>query len=59
MGNLGAVVSPIIVAQIVKYSDNDWTITFYVSAAVYLVGAVCWMFIDPVTPLEADDEVAS
>ena len=30
---------------------HNWALTFYVSAAVYLVGAILWLFIDPVTPL--------
>ena len=42
----------IAVAQILKYTNNNWVIAFWVAAAVYLVGAVCWIFIDPVTPLD-------
>jgi sugar phosphate permease len=51
MGNLGGFVSPIVIGYIVKWTNN-WTLTFYVTAAVYLAGAVCWLLIDPVTPLE-------
>jgi MFS family permease len=51
MGNLGGFVSPIVIGYIVKNTGN-WTITFYVTAAVYLAGAVCWLATDPVTPLE-------
>jgi hypothetical protein len=32
-------------------THNNWNLTFYVSAAVYLTGAVFWSFLDPVTPL--------
>jgi hypothetical protein len=28
--------------------------TFLLAAAIYVIGAVAWMFIDPVTPLEVD-----
>ena len=34
------------------YRDNPR----YVSAAIYFVGAVCWLFIDPVTPLDRPAE---
>ncbi|MBM3891560.1 MAG: hypothetical protein FJ388_20805, partial [Verrucomicrobia bacterium] len=43
-----------VAAQILKFTDNNWDATFWVSAAVYLVGAAAWWFIDPVTPLEAE-----
>ena len=52
MGNLGGVFGPVFVAQILKMSGDNWTLTFWVSAGLYLVGAVCWFAIDPVTPLE-------
>ena len=51
MGNLGGFVSPIVIGYIVQYTKN-WTLTFYVTAAVYLVGAIFWLLMDPVTPLE-------
>jgi len=31
---------------------GSWTPTFYLSAAAYAVGFLCWLFIDPVTPLK-------
>ena len=31
---------------------GNWTAALYVSAAIYLVGAVCWLFLDPHTPIE-------
>jgi len=52
MGNLGGVIGPIFVAQILKMSGDNWTLTFWVSAGLYLLGAACWLFIDPVTPVE-------
>jgi ACS family glucarate transporter-like MFS transporter len=51
MGNLGGVLSPIVIGYIVGHTEN-WTLTFYVTAAVYLVGAAFWLMLDPVTPLE-------
>jgi hypothetical protein len=26
-------------------------VTFYITASVYLVGAICWLFIDSATPV--------
>jgi nitrate/nitrite transporter NarK len=52
MGQLGGTLCPIAVAQILKYTANNWVIAFWVAATVYLIGAVCWIFIDPVTPLD-------
>jgi MFS transporter, ACS family, glucarate transporter len=51
MGNLGGFVSPIVIGYIIQYTGN-WNLTFYVTAVVYLLGAVCWLGTDPVTPLE-------
>jgi hypothetical protein len=31
---------------------GSWTMSFYFAAAVYVVGAACWLALDPVTPLE-------
>ncbi len=51
MGNLGGFLSPIVIGYLVQRTGN-WTLAFYMTAAVYLLGAVCWLLIDPVTPLE-------
>ena len=47
--------APVAVAQILGRSDNNWGLTFWVAAAVYLAGAVAWLYIDPVTPLDRDE----
>jgi ACS family glucarate transporter-like MFS transporter len=52
MGNLGGVVSPIVIGYILTHTNNNWSLTFYVSAAVYFAGIFFWLFLDPVTPLE-------
>jgi ACS family glucarate transporter-like MFS transporter len=54
MGNLGGVAGPIVVGYILQATGHDWALTFYVSAAVYLLGALLWLFIDPVTPLDLE-----
>jgi sugar phosphate permease len=51
MGNVGGFVSPIVCGYIVKHTGN-WNLAFYVTAAAYVLGAFCWLGMDPVTPLE-------
>ena len=31
---------------------GDWNFSFYVTAGFYVIGALCWWFVDPVTTLE-------
>jgi MFS family permease len=52
MGNLGGAVAPVIVPWVLIQSWGSWNVNFYSFAAVYIVGALAWAFIDPVTPLE-------
>lgn len=33
---------------------GSWAPTFYLSAGAYALGFVCWLFIDPVTPLKEE-----
>jgi ACS family glucarate transporter-like MFS transporter len=57
MGNLGGAAGPFVVGLILQVSNQNWALTFYISAAVYFLGIFCWMFIDPVTPLDEDPEL--
>jgi len=52
MGNAGGAVAPMVVPLILAATNNNWSINFYVFASVYFLGALCWLFIDPVTPLK-------
>jgi MFS family permease len=52
MGNAGGALAPMVVPLVLKAAHNDWNVNFWVFAVVYFVGALCWIFIDPVTPLE-------
>jgi MFS transporter, ACS family, glucarate transporter len=51
MGNFGGFLSPIVTGYVLERTGS-WTGSFYVAAAVYVVGAACWLALDPVTPLE-------
>jgi predicted MFS family arabinose efflux permease len=69
MGNLGGVVSPWLVGVIVDKavdrtgtplgdligSVGAWNLTFVLTAAMCLLGALCWLVVDPVTPLDLGD----
>jgi MFS family permease len=52
MGNFGGMAGPLVVGYILDLTSRDWHLAFVISAIVYACGAVCWLFIDPVTPLE-------
>jgi len=52
MGNLGGAASPTIIGYMLRWTNNNWDMTFYVSAAIYAMAAFLWRFLDPVTPLE-------
>jgi ACS family glucarate transporter-like MFS transporter len=56
LGNVGGAMCPLAIGYILKWTDNNWNLTFYVSAAIYLMGIVCWLLLDPVTPLERERE---
>ena len=53
-GNIGGAIAPTAIAFILKWTGEDWNMTFYVSAVIYLFGVVCWALLDPVTPIEAE-----
>lgn len=53
MGNLGGFVAPIATGYILDLSGS-WNLAFSISSAVYLLGAVCWLLLDPVTPLDRE-----
>src|SRR5207248_8940554 len=52
VGNIGRALSPLIIGYILAWKRDDWTLTFYVSSAIYPMGPLCWLFLDAHTPLE-------
>jgi ACS family glucarate transporter-like MFS transporter len=52
MGNMAGFVAPWLGGYIIQQTGGDWNVFLYTMAGVYLVGTLCWPFIDPVTPLE-------
>jgi cyanate permease len=50
IGNLVAMLNPLIVAYSVEWFAN-WDLPLYVMGGLFLIGAVCWMIIDPRRPV--------
>ena len=46
-----------IVGYILTWNPGNWTLTFYVSSAIYLMGAICWLFIDAEKPVVREASV--
>ena len=47
---VGGSLAPVLTGKLLAVRGG-WEINFWISAAVYLLGFVCWLFLDPVTPL--------
>jgi MFS family permease len=52
MGNFGGMAGPIVIGYLLDLTNRDWYLSFVFAAAIYFLGAICWLFIDPVTPIE-------
>ena len=52
MGSIAGASSVLVVGYLLAWTSQNWTLTFYISAGIYLLGAVCWLFLDSHTPLE-------
>jgi len=53
-GNFAGFVAPVVIGYLLKWTHSNWSLTFYVSAAVYATGIVFWLLLDPVSPLESE-----
>lgn len=54
MGNFGGMAGPLVVGWVLSLTGRDWQQVFIITSAIYSLGALCWLFIDPVTPLEPE-----
>jgi MFS transporter, ACS family, glucarate transporter len=52
MGSIAGASSVTVVGYLLFWTGDNWTLTFYISAAIYLVGAICWLALDSHTPIE-------
>ena len=53
LGNLGGFAAGAFDGYLLQRTHDDWNLLLMVVAGVYVVAALCWTMIDPVTPLEA------
>jgi MFS transporter, ACS family, glucarate transporter len=51
-GNVGGGLGPLMIGYILTWTNQNWNLTFYVSAVIYFLGSAFWLLLDPVTPLE-------
>ncbi len=51
-GSIAGALSPLVVGYLLAFTNQNWTLTFYVSAAIYSLGAIFWLFLDAHTPME-------
>jgi len=49
-GQVGAILSPILVATVVRRFSN-WSAPLYLAGVLFLLGAVCWLWVDPTKPV--------
>jgi MFS transporter, ACS family, glucarate transporter len=49
-GQVGAILSPILVAAVVRRFSN-WSAPLYLAGLLFLLGAVCWLWVDPTKPV--------
>jgi ACS family glucarate transporter-like MFS transporter len=49
-GQVGAILSPILVAAVVRRFSN-WSAPLYLAGVLFLLGAVCWLWVDPTKPV--------
>jgi MFS transporter, ACS family, glucarate transporter len=52
IGQMGGAVAPSVVGYLVQIGQSGWSTALYSAAAIYALGFVCWLFLDPVTPLD-------
>ena len=52
-GHIGAFLSPIILHYLLKdqHRPEDWALPLFVTGALYLAGAFCWLIVDPNKPV--------
>lgn len=59
VGSAGAGLAGVLAPFIREWGGGGWNTVLYVSAAVYLLGGMCWLLFDPATPLDLDSEDVS
>ena len=55
MGSIGAAVAPLVIGIILESTERNWAMTFWISGVLYFLGGLCWLWLDPVTPIESNE----
>jgi MFS family permease len=58
LGNFGGMAGPIVVGYVLDWVPGNWKLVFAICSVIYFLGAICWLFIDPVRPLENENAAA-
>ena len=53
----GGMVAGPMVAYLLKFSNDNWNVPLYVASAAYFAAMLCWLAIDPVTPIGRRDHL--
>lgn len=53
MGNFAGFAAPVVIGKVLAAMNGDFTLTFYISAAAYFIGALCWTGINSTKPLDS------
>ncbi len=59
MSCMGAALSGWVTPHVLEWTHNNWNLVITISAAAYFIGAFCWFFMDPVTPLDLEPKEAT
>ena len=51
VGGIAGATSTLIVGYLLAATGNNWTMTLYISASIYMIGGVAWLFLDSHTPM--------
>jgi MFS family permease len=55
MGSFGGMAAPLVIGIILDLTARNWELTFWISGVIYFLGGLCWLWLDPVTPINADE----
>src|SRR5688572_9460721 len=53
MGSFGGMAAPLVIGIILDLTARNWELTFWISVVIYFLGGLCWLWLDPVTPIKA------
>ena len=54
MGSIAAAASSLLTGIVLHATGRNWMVTFWISGIVYLIGGICWLWLNPVTPIERE-----